>query len=894
MKDYWNKLAYETQALEQCHDEKILNIGAIQSCSGLIVIDSEFNIVALSENIQECLDVEIDQFLGAPYKSFTLFSNHISCEALKNIEKKKTINVYLDEIKNYDVTINIDNGHFFLEIEKSQGVVKDYSHFDSAPNVLRKIDESTSMSELYETTVEVLKDLTLFDRVMIYRFEPNGDGNVVGEKKNDDLEPWLGLRYPEGDIPPQARQAFYQSNSRMIVAVDELPVSIKTKKGVAPFDINMSKVYFRATSPFHIEYLKNMRVKATFSLPIKVEGKLWGLVTFHNYSSARHLSVVQRSTCELIGRFISSRIQTLEAKIREKLKTDIFELAQDILDRISDGKSLKEAFEKYKDRLISATDSQGFMIKIGKEKFSLGACPSRDVIEKIQNLVKQENELANWKTENSVKLGVPYHENSVGVLAVPLSLSFEDYLIWFRPAAAQTIQWGGKPKQIDINSDRPHRLSPRGSFSLWEETITDKSLEWGPKDLDAAQLLLFSFVRDIFRKASELADANKKLLEISRAKDEFLGMLSHELRTPLNIMMGWTKILKMSELDPQAKEAADIIERNANMQLSLIEDLLDISRIINGKMKMNYKSSIDLSGLVSGTIKDLEQHAKIKNIKIHFSPQQDQMTSGDPERIRQIVWNLLSNAIKYNIKDGEVFVSVTKFESSYQITVKDTGIGIKREKLPFVFDRFVQAEDGADRSSGLGLGLAIAKSLVELHGGVISVDSKGLNEGTVFSVTLPIFSININELDEEIDENEEFSIDVLRNLDVLVLEDQIEAATALKFLLEKAGATVTLEFDGKSGFNRYAERTEGQFDLIISDIGMPEWSGHDFIRQVRALEKSRQIKAVPAIALTAYATSKDRVRCIKSGFNTHLPKPVDYQELFAIVEMLDIEPKNID
>lgn len=894
MKDYWNKLAYETQALEQCHEEKILNIGAIQSCSGLIVLDSELTVIALSENIQDCLDVDMEKFLGTPFESFTMFSNHIATEVIKSVEKKKTINVFLDEVKNYDVTINTDNGMYFLEIEKSQGVVKDYSHFDTAPNVLRELDDTTNLDELFETTVSVLKDLTKFDRVMIYRFEPNGDGNVVGEKKNEELEPWFGLRYPAADIPPQARQAFYQSSSRMIVAVDELPASIKTKKGMAPFDLNLSKVYFRATSPFHIEYLKNMQVKATFSLPIKVDGRLWGLVTFHNYESARHLSIEQRATCELIGRFVSSRIQSLETDTREQLKTDIFELAQDILDRISDGKSLKEAFEKYKDRLINATDSQGFMIKIGKEKFSLGACPSKDVIDKVQQLVKKENELASWKTDNSSKLGVPYHENSVGVLAVPLSLSFEDYLIWFRPAASQTIKWGGKPKSLDPDQNRPHRLSPRGSFSLWEETITERSLEWGPKDLDAAQLLLFSFVRDIFRKASELADANKKLVEISRAKDEFLGMLSHELRTPLNIMMGWTKILKMSELDPQAKEAADIIERNANMQLSLIEDLLDISRIINGKMKMNYKSSIDLSEIISATIKDLEQHAKIKNIKIHFSPLENQKTSGDPERIRQIVWNLLSNAIKYNIKDGEVFVSVSKFESSYQISVKDTGIGIKREKLPYVFDRFVQAEDGADRSSGLGLGLAIAKSLVDLHGGLISVDSKGLNEGTVFTVTLPIFSININELDDEIDENEEFSIDVLRGLDVLILEDQIEAATALKFLLEKAGAKVTLEFDGKSGFNRYAERTEGVFDLIISDIVMPEWNGHDFIRQVRSLEKARQIPSVPAIALTAYTTSKDRVRCIKSGFNTHLPKPVDYQELFAVVEMLNIKPKNID
>jgi len=881
---YWSKIAYSEHGIDHCHDEAIHKIGAVQSYAMMVVVESNDAICAVSENFCEKVLLKPSDIIGKNLFDIS-YLDTITKEDLKRADRGRFTKQLSD---NRDFISIHKLGQFtFIEIEPNQrqegGVLS-----INVTEILNDIGTISDELELLRAATFSIKKISGYDRVLIYRFEPNGDGCVVTESKLDFLEPFLDLRYPASDIPSQARKLFLAGNSRTIQDVDSMPSPLYTRKGIAPGDLDLSKTYFRANSPFHTRYLQNMGVKATMSIPIKVDGALWGLIACHHYSQPKCLSQENRMNCELIGSFLSSKVTSILQERKSVLKNNIFELAQDILDRITEGRDISQSFEKSSVKLLEAVNAQGFMMKMGKDSVSVGDVPNNEVLRNTLAKLRRTKEVNVWSTSKSSDHEIPYHKNSVGILAVPLSLNFDDYLIWFRPAAEQTIKWGGAPKTKV--SEKADRLTPRGSFDLWKENITNMSLEWKPEQIDAGQFILYSFVRDIFKKAGDLSKANQKLIDISKSKDEFIGMVSHELRTPLNVLVGWIKILKTTSLDEQGIEAAEILERNTNIQINLIDDLLDVSRIISGKMRMKFQKSIDVVKIIKEVITDTKETAKLRNISIEFNGLSEMYTSGDPSRIKQVIWNLVTNAIKYNNKNGSVVIGLNKLASSVQITISDTGIGISKDKLETVFERFVQTNDDSKRSSGLGLGLAIVKSLVELHGGFVSVTSSGEGMGSSFTVELPIYAVQIGEdLDEvqqlNTSEYEEYSLEGLK---ILVVEDQEEAARALALLLERAGARVEIESNGKLGFAAYSSKLENPYDLIISDIGMPEWTGYEFIKEVRALEKARKVKPVPAIALTAYASSSDRVACIKAGFKTHLPKPIDFHELFTVIDSLEI------
>lgn len=368
----------------------------------------------------------------------------------------------------------------------------------------------------------------------------------------------------------------------------------------------------------------------------------------------------------------------------------------------------------------------------------------------------------------------------------------------------------------------------------------------------------------------------------SRLKDEFLATLSHELRTPMNAMLGWTSMLRTRKFsEATTARALETIERNTRMLNQLIEDILDVSRIIRGKVRLNLQP-IKIMLAIEEAIETLKPTAEAKDIQIIVEPlpENDLKVMGDSHRLQQIVWNLLSNALKFTPNGGSVTVGLSKIDDgsgSYaQIQVSDTGIGIEEEFLPFVFDRFRQADGSITRShGGLGLGLAIVRHLVELHGGKVEVHSLGVGQGATFKVNLPLVidsnKARVHENTKE-DEIQCYSDTLLlKDLQVLLVDDEPDARDLVTVILEAQGAKVTAVGSAKEAL---AALQKLQPDIIVSDIGMPEDDGYSLIRQIRKLppEAGGQI---PAIALTAYATPEDRNAAISAGFNRHIPKPVD-------------------
>jgi PAS domain S-box-containing protein len=388
--------------------------------------------------------------------------------------------------------------------------------------------------------------------------------------------------------------------------------------------------------------------------------------------------------------------------------------------------------------------------------------------------------------------------------------------------------------------------------------------------------LIASAIRDITDR--KLAEAERARLvrergaheEASRIKDEFIATLSHELRTPLNAILGWTRLLRESEMPADTVEKAlDTIERNCRAQVQLVDDLLDVSRILSGKLQLQL-SPLDVTKTVQQAVEVVRPTSQTRRIALvtHFE-RAPVLVLGDPDRLQQVLWNLLSNALKFTAPGGRVDVRVLREGDRAMIEVRDTGKGIRGDFLPYVFDRFKQADSSSTRQEGgLGLGLALVRSIVEMHGGAVDVVSEGSGRGATFIVSLPAREIMPQPSHDRVGIATAARLDGVR---VLIVDDQADERELFSTILERQGATVTAAASAREAFDLMRRV---QPDIIVSDIAMPESDGNAFIARVRALPGGLG-GGTPAVAVTAHARASDRARALAAGFQRYVPKPVD-------------------
>ena len=410
-------------------------------------------------------------------------------------------------------------------------------------------------------------------------------------------------------------------------------------------------------------------------------------------------------------------------------------------------------------------------------------------------------------------------------------------------------------------------------------------------------VLVFRDVSDRRRRELDRRDASldrERLLEAERAaradaerasrvKDEFVAMVSHELRTPLNAMLGWTQLMVRPDVEPDViARGVDVITRNTRLQAQLISDLLDISRIVSGKLQLDIED-VDLASVVAEAIDTVQRDADGKRIAI--TRELDKavgMIAGDAARVQQIIWNLLANAIKFTPEGGQISVRLAKVGSGAEITVADTGVGIRPEFLPHIFDRFQQADQSITRRfGGLGLGLSIVKHLVDLHGGSVSADSAGIGQGATFTIMLPS-STGATVMAGRSDAVAKEPVqprDSLSGIRILVVEDEPDTCEFLDRFLRGYGAEVVIAHSAAEALSRI---DGDKVDIVISDIGLPDVDGYDLMNHIRSLPASAG-GATPAIALTAYARTADRTRAFRAGYQAHLSKPIEPTELFATI-----------
>ena len=385
-----------------------------------------------------------------------------------------------------------------------------------------------------------------------------------------------------------------------------------------------------------------------------------------------------------------------------------------------------------------------------------------------------------------------------------------------------------------------------------------------------------------------LIEAKQTAEAATLAKDQFLAVVSHELRSPLSAILGWAKIGQTEKIEAGLlRQAFVTIERNALSQARLIDDLLDISRIVSGKMRLSPRA-VNLAPLIEAAVDTARPAAKAKDISLIGSiDRTPHVVFADPDRFQQIAWNLINNAIKFTPKGGRVQVTLVRVESHLQFGVSDSGIGISTDKLPFVFERFWQAGAAAgSESAGLGLGLAICKSLVELHGGTIRVASLGPGQGASFAVEVPLAVSSTNLLgrtSERRTADDEHPLAIsLRGLNILVVDDDFDTREMMTVLLSTAGATVSTAESVEEAMQSLAQSLP---DVVLSDIGLTDRDGYELIREMRS-GSIPEARSLPAIAITGLSRAQDRVSLLRAGFQAHLSKPIDPSELTALISAI--------
>ncbi len=501
---------------------------------------------------------------------------------------------------------------------------------------------------------------------------------------------------------------------------------------------------------------------------------------------------------------------------------------------------------------------------------------------------------------NVLELDGTFHSmntNGLSLMEIEDSTSF-DTKLWIDYWEGDENELAYQAVQAALNGETAHFegfcKTSKGNLKWWDVSVAPVF------DTKGKPRRLISTARDITnrreaeREREELfkrEQAARKEAEIAnRMRDEFLATVSHELRAPLNSILGWARLLEKGKLDDAtSKKAITTIVRNSEAQNRLIEDLLDVSRIISGKLRLEVMT-IKPINVVESALETVRPAAEAKGIKLEIKEDADvSHISGDPNRLQQVIWNLLSNAIKFTPNEGEVALEIERTDDFVEIRVKDSGVGIKEEFLPHVFDRFRQADASSIRKfGGLGLGLAIVRHITEMHGGTVSARSQGENQGSTFTVKLPLVAppreaeeTEIQKLHKSTDLETKLSLS-LDGLLILVVDDEEDTRQLMVQSLTFYGATVETADSAEEALTAIEDKNP---DLLVSDIGMPGEDGYTLIRKVRSLSND-QHKNIPAIALTAFTRAQDRVRALTSGYQNHVAKPVEPDELATVIASL--------
>jgi two-component system, chemotaxis family, sensor kinase Cph1 len=770
------ELAAADLSLDNCAREPIHLPGAVQS-HGVLLTFSETDLVVLqiSQNSEMILGYAPDACLGQPLTTI-LLSDVI--ESIQGCLKGEFDNVnplrltlQVDgKSQGFDAVVHRSNGVVVLELEPAleQEPVSFFDFYQSVKLPVSHLQRTQSLIELAQKATTVIRDITGFDRVMLYRFDPDGSGHVIADNKHEDAESFLGLHYPATDIPQQAKELYRLNLLRIISDAQSDRVPLKPTVNPAtgkPLDMSLSVL--RSLSPLHMEYLANMGVRASMSISLLRDHQLWGLIVCHHNTPLR-LPYETRTICEFLGQVISfevaSKADSEDLEYRMKLQT----LHSRFVSAIANAHTLADALGQDSDDLMELAGATGVVFCEDGQITSFGNTPPKGVIRDLITWIEAKiGEDAVYSTSCLVTEYpqlLPFKDVASGLLALRISRIQKSYLLWFRPEVIQTINWGGEPRKLLVevieepallNADGPQpaahralRMSPRKSFSLWKETVQLTSLPWKSYEIDEVLELRSRIIGIILRKADELALLNIELERSNIELDSFAYVASHDLKEPLRGIHNYSSFLIEDygdQLGEEGTKKLTTLMRLTHRMENLINSLLHYSQF--GRAELQFQR-VDLGETVESAL-DVIAISQPSSTDFRV-PRPLPTVECDRIQINELFSNLISNAIKYN-DNTEKWVEIGYFlptELTVDISellhlqnpqtvffVKDNGIGIRPQHLETIFKIFKRLHPQGTYGEGTGAGLTIVKKIVERHGGTI-VAASILGQGTTFYFTL--------------------------------------------------------------------------------------------------------------------------------------------------------------
>ena len=715
-----------------CDVEPIHVPGATQPHGVLVALDPRsLHVTQVSANCAQFFDAAPEDVLGRPLSALVGDSADALLEELRSARMIAGEPLFANvRGLSCDVRAHRHQGVMILEFERHDLTA---SASDAAlRGALARLQRPTSISEICAIAVEEICMLTGFDRVLVYRFDDDGHGDVLDEARADGVDSYRGLRFPAADIPRQAREMYLLNWLRLIPDARYSPVplvpQLRPDTG-APLDLSFATL--RSVSPVHLEYLQNMGVSASMSVSLVRGERLWGLIACH-HRSPRHVSFAARSACEVLGRVVSLQIAALEEIEVRTTRSALAGVEAKLVDAMRDAQEdSATGLIQRGDALLALVGASGAAVCTDARIRTVGATPSSAQLAALVAWLGKEGSSAILHTDALAERHPPaaeYAHVASGLLALTLPGVTLAYVIWFRPEMVRTVNWAGDPtKTVEVSVDGS-RYHPRHSFEAWKQVVRARARPWRLAEIEAAE--------DLRRRAIEL-DLAKQITRAEEAvhhRDEMVAILSHDLKNPLNVIQLSAAVVRQQVSgDARAENAVKVVERAVGRMNSLILNLLDLAKIEAGRFELSLQPYL-ASRLVTDAFVTLAPLAESKSIRLTCDDGGDASVHTDAERFFQVLSNLVGNAIKFTPAGGAVTVSVLATEREVRFAVRDTGPGIVAVELAHIFDRYWQARRGS--SAGAGLGLYIAKGIVEAHGGRIWAEST-VGHGATFYFALP-------------------------------------------------------------------------------------------------------------------------------------------------------------
>ncbi|MGH8416163.1 MAG: ATP-binding protein [Pseudomonas sp.] len=637
-----------------------------------------------------------------------------------------------------DGLIHRHDGLLFVELERAVDEAPTPSLNQNLSRTLRRLHSAKSLPELYEISVNEIRALTGYDRVLIYRFQEQGHGQVIAESAAPELDTYQGLFFPASDIPEQARELYRLNWLRIIPDAAYVPVpmvpALRPDNG-EPLD--MSYAVLRSVSPIHCQYMQNMGVLSSMSISLLKEDRLWGLISCGNRQPLQ-VPHALRAACQTIGQVLSMQISVLEElqaqRQREAKGGLLTSLASAMAEADGD---VYHGLIQHPQALLAVAGADGAAVIIEGRIQLFGQCPPAKLVRSLQRWVQQQPGPVVETSCLSVLFpeARDYQSVASGLLAFSLPKPVDNAVLWFRPEVKGNVQWSGNPDASKVVV--ANRLQPRESFEAWKQQVDGTSLQWTVGEVYA--------VSDLRRSALEY-DLSRQVLrekDAVHARDELVAVVSHDLRSPLTAIVmqcGMMQRLVVADASPTSKRlhsAIETLQRATARMTHLLEDLLDISKIEAGRYSIS-PQPVEVSQLFEDAWSLLTPVAQSKFIDLTFATEPTLKIMGDPERMFQVLSNLIGNAIKFTPRQGRISVAAVIEGDAAVISVTDSGVGIAPDQVPHVFERYWRIREG--NPTGTGLGLYISRGIVRAHGGELTASSEP-GVGSVFRFTVPLATL---------------------------------------------------------------------------------------------------------------------------------------------------------